>query len=290
MDWTEIKISTTHEALPAISNILEDLGANGLIREELADDLLIKSYLATDEALTAKLSTLKSKIRQLPDYDLDIGSGQVRLESIPDQDWSSSWKENFKPERITNQLVIKPTWEEYQPQQNELIIELDPGMAFGTGSHATTTMCLQAIEDYSAEVESMLDIGTGTGILSIGAHLLGIEEIVAIDIDSTAVEVAQENIALNEIESGIEVKEGDLLSEVENEYDLVVANLLPHIIVDLITNLDQVLAVGSSFILSGITVEKQAEIEAKLTEYDQLEITEIQKEAEWVTIIGERCN
>lgn len=261
----EAKVFTKQKALPAVSSILDDLGVDGLIKEKVKDEvsddnLMVKFYLPVDKSLEAKLSVLKSKIKHLPDYDIDLGSGRIECESISDQDWRESWKENFKSKQVTDKLVIKPTWEDYQPKPEEKVIEIDPGMAFGTGSHVTTTMCLEAIEEYSSQYSDLLDIGTGTGILSIGAYLLGIEDITAIDIDETAVRIAKENLKLNGISQGVKVEQGNLAEEVDNSYGLVVANLLPHIILDLIPNLRQLIDQEGIFILSGITQEKKKEL------------------------------
>ncbi|MBM7623145.1 50S ribosomal protein L11 methyltransferase [Sporohalobacter salinus] len=289
----EIKIFTKQEALAAISSILDDLGVRSLIKEEVKneksdDNLVIKFYLPVDKSLEAKLSVLKSKIKYLPDYNIDLGSGRIESDSIPDQDWSKNWKENFKPQQITDRLVIKPTWEEYQATPKEKIIEIDPGMAFGTGTHETTTMCLEAIEEYSKQCSNLLDIGTGTGILSIGAYLLGIKDITAIDIDEKAVRIAKENLELNKINEGVEVKQSNLAKEIDGSYELVVANLLPHIILDLIPSLSQLLEEDSIFILSGITQEKKAIIEEKLEKFS-LQILEVKESGEWVTLVGKRC-
>lgn len=292
MEWIEVKIFTRRESLPAISNILQDVGAKGLVEEELQpveakDELLIKSYLPVNESVEAKLAILKSRIGHLFEHGLDVGSGRIQVETVPEEDWSSSWKENFKPQKLTEQLVIKPTWEEYQAQPEEKIIELDPGMAFGTGHHVTTTMCISAIEKYGAKRKSMLDIGTGTGILSIAASLLGIEEILAIDIDQEAVEIAGKNLTLNQVQNKVTVKQGDLIAVVEKEYELVVANLLPHIILDLISDMKEVLHKDSIFILSGINKESQKKIQDRLKKHE-LHIKEIKEKEDWVTIIGER--
>ncbi|WP_049772645.1 50S ribosomal protein L11 methyltransferase [Acetohalobium arabaticum] len=292
-EWMEAKVFTKQKALPAVSSILDDLGVDGLIKEKVKDEvsddnLMVKFYLPVDKSLEAKLSVLKSKIKHLPDYDIDLGSGRIECESISDQDWRESWKENFKSKQVTDKLVIKPTWEDYQPKPEEKVIEIDPGMAFGTGSHVTTTMCLEAIEEYSSQYSDLLDIGTGTGILSIGAYLLGIEDITAIDIDETAVRIAKENLKLNGISQGVKVEQGNLAEEVDNSYGLVVANLLPHIILDLIPNLRQLIDQEGIFILSGITQEKKKRIKEELKEFS-LKVIEVKDSGDWVTLIGERC-
>jgi len=292
MKWREVKIFTTKESLPAISNILQDIGIEGLVKEDLEvkgsdDDLLIKAYLPINDSLEAKLAILKSKIGYLHQYGLNSGSGRIELETIPEEDWSSSWKEHFKPTKITDTIVIKPTWEEYEAKPGEKIIELDPGMAFGTGAHATTTMCIEAIEENCDGRENMLDIGTGTGILSVAASLLEIEDILAIDIDDIAVKIAKQNLKLNNLDEEVVVKQGDLVEIVNEKYDLVVGNLLPHIILRLIPDMLEVLDEDSIFILSGINKEKKEEIKEALIDVNLI-VKEVKEEEDWVTIIGER--
>ncbi|GAB6138342.1 50S ribosomal protein L11 methyltransferase [Halanaerobaculum tunisiense] len=284
MSWQEIQISTTYQAYPAISNLLEELNVAGISKEELTakeDEVLIKAYFQADIDLTK----LQEKISSLQEYDLNIGSGKLKVEEVVNKDWASKWKENFKPLKITDRIVIKPTWEEYQLAEEEIVIDIDPGQAFGTGHHETTESCLQLIEDYATKDISLLDIGTGTGILAIAAAKLGVEEIFALDIAPIAIEAARENAQLNQVAEDIEFATGDLVEVVAKDYELVVANLLPHIILDLIPDLAQVITADSRFILSGIIVEKEEQIKDKLEEYGFI-INKRVQQGEWVTLVG----
>lgn len=284
VSWQEIQISTTYQAYPAISNLLEELNVAGISKEELVDkedELLVKAYFQADIDLTK----LQEKISSLQEYDLNVGSGKLEVKEVVNKDWASKWKENFKPLKITDRIVIKPTWEEYQLDEEEIVIDIDPGQAFGTGHHETTESCLQLIEDYATKDTSLLDIGTGTGILSIAAAKLGVEEIFALDIDPIAIEAARENAQLNQVAEDIEFVTGDLVEMVTKDYDLVVANLLPHIILDLIPELAQVITENSRFILSGIIVEKEGKIRDELEEYG-FTINKRVQQGEWVTLVG----
>ncbi len=292
MNWKEVEIKTTNQAFSAISNLLEEAGASGLFTEKIAsedDDIIIKAYFEADNQLEEELQNIQEEISGLEDYDLAIGSAQLEIADLEEEDWANNWKENFKPFHITDQIVIKPTWEEYQASGGEIIIEIDPGQAFGTGHHVTTSSCLEAITSNLSSDTTVLDLGTGTGILSIAAAKLGAAEIFALDIDPVATKVATENAKLNNVAEQINFVTGNLVEEVNTNYDLVIANILPHIILKLIPDLKGVMHNNSRFILSGIVVEKLSEIKSALTEHNFKieEIIEASEESDdWVTIVG----
>ena len=292
MEWKEITIKTTNQAFSAVNNLLEEAGASGLFTEEITnneDEVMIKAYFEDDNSLKQDLKMLQDRINKLQDYGLEIGSAGLEVAQLQEEDWANKWKENFKTFHITDSIVIKPTWEDYKTEEDEIVIEIDPGQAFGTGHHVTTSSCLEAIEDNLSAETSLLDLGTGTGILSIAAAKLGADEILGLDIDSTAVEVARENAALNGVASEIEFRTGNLVDSVERDYDLVVANILPHIILALIPDLERVMHQESRFILSGIVAEKLTEIKEALIE-NGFKINEVIKRSEesedWVTVVG----
>ncbi|MCK8825150.1 50S ribosomal protein L11 methyltransferase [Fuchsiella alkaliacetigena] len=292
MKWIELEIFTTLAASEAVTNILTEFGIEGLSKERPADSsseaqIIIKAYLADNQSSIKKITEIEERIKDLPAYGIDITPGKVAFERILAEDWHTSWQQHFKPRQITEKLAIKPTWADYQPSNDQQVIELDPGRAFGTGLHATTTMCLEAIEEYSLGRESLLDLGSGTGILSIAAALLGMEKVLAVDIDEVAVEAAKENIELNGVQNKVEVRQGSLTKEVDEKFDLVVANILPHIIWELIADLKQVLAENSLFILSGINIEKKSKLQKRLKEFE-LTIMKIKEREDWVTFIGQR--
>lgn len=294
MKWKEITVKTTNQAFSAVSNLLEEAGASGLFTEKInqaRDEVLIKAYFVEDDNLKMKLKRLDDKIKKLKEYGLEIGSIGLEVESLAEEDWATKWKENFKPFHITDDIVIKPTWEEYEVGEDEIMIEMDPGQAFGTGHHVTTSSCLAAIEDNLDEETSLLDLGTGTGILAIAAAKIGAGKILGLDIDQTAVKVARENAELNGVAAKTKFIKGNLVDNVTKDYDLIVANILPHIILDLIPNLERVMQAESRFILSGIVTEKLAAIKECLAENDFV-VTDIIKRSEeseeWVTVIGEK--
>ncbi len=182
----------------------------------------------------------------------------IKTEEVFEKEWTEGWKKYFKPVRITDRIIIKPEWEEYvSKKSNEIIIEIDPGMAFGTGTHETTSLCIELLEAYVDEKAEVLDIGCGSGILSIAAAKLGAKSVTGIDIDETAVEVAKENVEKNGLTDKIRIRHGDLVKNIEKEADIVVANITAEMIISLSKNIHNILKGRKIFIISGILIEKE---------------------------------
>lgn len=205
------------------------------------------------------------------------------VEEIQDQQWADAWKAYYKPEKFGEKIVIKPTWEDYEPQPEEIIVELDPGMAFGTGSHATTKNCLRLLEREVSPGKSVLDIGTGSGILAICCAKLGAAPVLAVDIDIEAVKIAQENIKQNHVENCVQVQCGDLLQTVTGQYDVVIANIVADVIIMLLENIEQFLAPQGVFIISGIIDTREQDVVAAMQK-TSLQIKEIVREDGWVAM------
>lgn len=216
---------------------------------------------------------------------------KIRITSEDDSLWKDKWKEYFKPARITERLTVKPTWEVYEPSGNELVIEIDPGMAFGTGTHETTSLCLKMMEEFLTDRQLMeneapvrvLDVGCGSGILSIGAALLGAEEILAIDIDPEAVRVTEENVRLNGVESSVKVRIGNLVDGIDFKADVVVANLMADLVMELSCHVADHLSSKGVFISSGILAEKAGEV-AEAIRAAGFGIDEIRQDGMWCAI------
>lgn len=196
MKWSEFSIHTSNEAVDAISNILHEAGASGVVIEDSFDlekpreqvfgeiyaldpvdfpvnGVIVKAYLPLNSFLGETVEEIKQSINNLANFNLDLGSNKVTTCEVDDEDWSTSWKKYYHPVKISNRFTIVPTWEDYQPvESDELIIELDPGMAFGTGTHPTTVMSLQALEKHVNNEVDVIDVGTGSGVLAIGAALV----------------------------------------------------------------------------------------------------------------------
>ncbi|MEK3683328.1 50S ribosomal protein L11 methyltransferase [Paenibacillus sp. FSL R10-2736] len=236
MLWHELTVHTTEEAQEMISNLLYEAGAGGVSIEEsgtlnkvrdtrygeLYDEPLndipegeavIKGYYAETAAMDEIVAEVTPRVEELRGFGINPGKALISWKTVDEDEWAHAWKQYFKPLRVSERLTIKPTWEEYTPASpDEKIIELDPGMAFGTGTHPTTALCLRALEKHIASGDEVIDVGTGSGILAVGAVLLGAKSVLALDLDPVAVESARENVALNRLEAAITVKESDLLS------------------------------------------------------------------------------
>ena len=290
MEYTELTVSTTTAGADAVSDLLMRLGATGtqiIDRNDLPDpdrpgrnwelmdralldampeDVQIKAWFSAEEAGRVT-DTLRLELERLRAEDADGAFGALTLSSgsIREEDWANEWKRYFKPFRVGRHLVVKPTWERWDAAPDDLIIEIDPGMAFGTGTHETTALCIELIEAYYQQGR-LLDIGTGSGILAIAAALLGAKDVYAIDIDEDAVRVARENVEKNGFSKAITVEKGDLLKGVRGTYDFAVANILAPVICMLAAPLRKYLTPNGVFVCSGIIREKRDDVFAALTE------------------------
>ena len=310
MNWTEVTIKTTTEAVEAISNILMEERCGGVMIEDPKDFLfqkkneldwdyveeevfnksgqdgvLIKTYIPEERNVLELIETVKARIALLPSFGLDIGEGSVSLSNVNESDWANEWKKYYKPTKVGKKIVVKPSWEDYEKQEGDLIIELDPGMAFGTGTHETTSMCIRELEKYVDETKRVFDIGCGSGILAIAAAKLGAKEVVAGDLDEVAVKVSKENCELNNVSDRVIVKHGSLFEVVEGKADVIVANIIADIIKILANDVSKFLSEDGVFISSGIIHAKIDEVVESL-ENNGFEIVEIVKLGEWSAIVS----
>ncbi|KAF6585828.1 MULTISPECIES: 50S ribosomal protein L11 methyltransferase [Paenibacillus] len=320
MLWNEITIHTSEEAVEMISNFLHEAGAGGVSIEESGSlnkprdtsygqwydrplndipegQAIIKGYFAEEVDMDSVRAQIEPRVEQLRTFDIDPGEVRYELKTVHEDDWANAWKQYFKPLRVSDRLTIKPTWEEYEPaSEDEKIIELDPGMAFGTGTHPTTSLCLRTLESVIQGGEEVIDVGTGSGILAIGAVKLGAKHVLALDLDPVAVSSARENTRLNELEERITIKESDLLS-VLNASDptlgiqlpvkLVVANILAEIILLFIDDVYNALQPGGIYIASGIWKNKEEAVETALKAAG-FEITEINRDEDWLAFVARK--
>ncbi len=251
---------------------------------------VIKAYIVADSVDEAEIKNFFAKKRKelidLEIFEEDIGSFEVSVKKQEIVDWSKKWKENWKPSKISDRIVICPTWEEYQPSKDEIVINLDPGNAFGTGTHATTQLCVDAIEKYMPQNAKIADIGTGSGILAICAIKLGAKAAVAIDNDETAVLTAIENAELNKVADKIHF-ETATIDSIKDEYDFVLANILHNVLAEIMPDLKRIMKIGAKVVLSGILNGKEpCVIEA--IEKNSLKIVEINHKKEWISIVVEK--
>ncbi|MFJ7646346.1 50S ribosomal protein L11 methyltransferase [Lysinibacillus sp. NPDC097279] len=311
MKWSELSIHTKNEAVEAISNILHEAGASGVVIEDSAefakpredqygeiyalneDDfpkegVIVKAYLSESSFLNETVEEIKAAITNLTNFNIDIGENVVSIVEVNEEDWATAWKQYYHPVKISERFTIVPTWEDYTPvSTDELIIELDPGMAFGTGTHPTTVMCLQGLEKVVKEGDTVVDIGTGSGVLSIGAAMLGAKSVHALDLDEVAVRSAQENVALNKVSDKVDVFHGNLLDTVKEPADVVVANILAEIIMSFTDDAFTIVKPGGLYVTSGIIGAKRDDVKAAL-EASGFVIEEVLLMEDWVAIIARR--
>ena len=251
----------------------------------------VVGYLENGPQTPEMLKKIREYLAELADLTPGEGQTQLETEIIPDEDWNKAWKERFKPLPITAHLVIKPTWESYQPNPGEKVIEMDPGMAFGTGHHASTKLALEFVEalfhDKNTPPKTVLDVGTGTGILAMAAALFGAQEVLAIDNDPEAVVVAEENILRNALQPTIPAN-GRALEEIPHQFDLVIANIIHDTLIELAAPLAAHLALNGKLIMAGILTGPQTDnIRATYTALG-LKHLETRSEGEWSALLFTR--
>jgi ribosomal protein L11 methyltransferase len=312
MKWSEISIHTTNEAIEPISHILHEAGASGVVIEdpfELSkeredqfgeiyqlnpDDypeegVIVKAYLHVNSFLGETIEAIKESINNLILYNIDIGKNKVTISEVNEEEWATAWKKYYFPVKISERFTIVPTWEDYTPvSSDELIIELDPGMAFGTGTHPTTVMCIQALERTVKSGDKVIDVGTGSGVLSIAAAMLGADHITAYDLDEVAVTTAKANIELNKVSESVDITQNNLLDGVaKNSADVVVANILAEVILRFTDDVASVVKPDGYFIASGIIQQKKEQVREALVDVG-FEIVETILMEDWVAIIAKR--
>ncbi len=307
MQWIEAKVTfaAPDENLAAelIADIFQNLGTSGVVLDDphlepvegWGSDAVprpqkpaVTGYLPADGRLESKRAELERALAELTRRQ-GVRS-TIAYKALDEQDWAEAWKAFFHPQPITAQLVVKPTWREYDPGPGQQVIEIDPGMAFGTGTHPTTAMCVQLLENHLKPGETVLDVGTGSGILLIAAAKLGAGRLSGVDSDPIAVAIARENLELNGIpKAQADLRCGHLVDTVAERFDVVVANILADVILDLLDQVPAVLAPGGRFICSGIIQSRREEVLEKMAACG-LEPIDREERDEWVALAGRsRC-
>lgn len=308
MNWNEISVSTTTLAVEIISNIFIESGSKGVMIEDPSDfhlqgqdplawdymekevfdfgheDVRVIGYFSSEEDINEKISEIEKRLDYVKSLDLDTGSLEIFKKEVKQENWENEWKKYFNVQKVSKSIVIKPSWEEYSAKEGEKIIDIDPGMAFGTGTHETTRMCINAIEKYMKKGDSLIDIGCGSGILSIAAAHLGAEKVIAVDLDKLAVKVSKENVDLNGFSNIIDVRYGDLTDVIEEKADVIVANIIADIIAKLSENIADFMKEGAYFISSGIINDKKDFVITKLKE-NNFDVIEENNDGEWNCIV-----
>ncbi len=319
MDWLQVKIFTTSEGIDPVCSALYDMGITGVqisdkddfkeflennrkywdyVDEELEklkdEDSCITVYFSADVTGLEQLSLVKSMLAEMrkSDFDKAFGSLEVHVENMRDEDWSENWKKYFKPIEIGKNILIVPQWETNIPDTSRTKFFINPGVSFGTGSHESTKMCIEEIEKHLKKGDTVLDLGCGSGILSVIALLIGAGDAVAVDIDPMAVETAYSNLALNglkrEVYHGFD---GDITTDTslrkklsEKKYDIVLANIVADVIISLSSFVKDFMKDSGVFICSGIIIDRLNEVVERLKR-ENLVIKEIRKMGEWAAVI-----
>lgn len=306
MEWLEITVCTEPDGVEQVAALFAEMNTGGVIIEDPAvirryaaqvhpDEWgvpekasagglpLVKSYLPVDQDLDRKLSNFHAELEWLALSP----APQVSTRRVAEEDWAGAWRAYYKPVRAGQRLVVKPSWEEWRRAPGELVIEMDPGMAFGCGTHATTLLCLRLLEQYVRHGMTVYDVGTGSGILAVAAAKLGAGRVTAVDLDEMACRVARENVRRNEVTGTVRVVRGNLLDMVEGRAGLVVANIIADVIIDLAPAAAGALEAGGIMIASGIIRDRAMAVRAAL-EAAGLELCEQRQEGYWVALVGEK--
>jgi ribosomal protein L11 methyltransferase len=303
MKWIEAKVVYDAEDNPLAGEVIADLffefDLQGVVEEDpaiapdegWAEDSIgraqqhaVIGYFPKDRQAKSRRRILEEKLAVLKAH-----SGvfyRVSYKELDEEDWAEAWKVFFEPQKIGKKIVVKPTWCEYEAASDDIVLELDPGMAFGTGTHPTTALCIRLIEDYLHKGDSVLDIGTGSGILMLAAAKLGAGFVCGLDKNEMAVKIAEANLRLNGIAPRkFSVKEGHLVAGVEERYDLVVANILTQVIYNLLEEIEKILNDGTVFICSGILEKNENLVIARMKTIG-FDILDLCIKDQWVAIAG----
>lgn len=300
MEWTEVNIYTTADGIELLCSKLTDIGIKGFVIKDsedfkeflenkngqwdyIDDDLMgladcetcITVYLPCNDQGADMLNSVRAMLAEMKSSDTEGAYGRLEAElaSIREEDWANNWKQYFKPLKVGDTLVIKPSWEEYDDAGERIILEIDPASSFGTGQHHTTRLCLEILEGCVKEGDRILDLGCGSGILSIAAILLGAENAVAVDIDENAAATAKENAIKNHIPAenyktyfGNILSDEKLAAEIDGQYDIITANIVADVLIAMKDYFKRYLRDGGYLIVSGIIEERMEEVLSAIEE------------------------
>jgi len=317
VEWIQVSIDTTHEGVEALTTSLEDIGIRGfeiedpddfsdflqsefpyrdyvdedLIQEKTNAPVKVKIYVSANEAGNEQLISVRELLARLS-ADESLGSLGLSFETMNEEDWSENWKQFFHPLKIGKRVLVRPEWEECENDDGRVVFTINPGMSFGTGSHATTQLCLEAIEEHTKDGDTILDLGCGSGILSITACLLGAKSAVAVDIDKNAVDIAVRNAEMNGVFADkYDALAGNILENEEmrirfanEKYDIVAANIVSDVIIGISPFAASFVKPGGLFIASGIITERLDEVLGHLEK--NFEIIKICDKNGWASVLA----
>ena len=309
MDWLEVTVRTNTAGADLISELLISAGAKGTsiedrfdafseptdatqwdlidpsVIEKMDEDTLVHAYFPAETTSRETIESLRARLAALtPEWlGFDAGKRALEIANVREEDWAENWKKYYKPFRVGRHLVVRPVWEKYEPQAGDKIISIDPGMAFGNGTHETTSMCLGLVEDYIKPGDTVLDVGTGSGILAIASVLMGAQSALGIDLDPVAVRVANENIERNGLSGRVHAQVGDLVKGIDTQADVVFANIIADAVILLSRAVRAHMKPGGVFICSGIILEREQEVLDALAEAG-FTVDRIEHRGEWSAI------
>ncbi|NLU51156.1 MAG: 50S ribosomal protein L11 methyltransferase [Syntrophomonadaceae bacterium] len=305
MKWKEVSVIAEPPCAEAIAGFFHQLGCGGVVIE---DPHLARQHIENGDwdahelpphFLDQEFIVVKAYFPEGRDVSHRVLAGLKKVEEnfstecrllitdVNEEDWAQSWKEYYHTLTVGERLVIKPSWEEYQPRQNEVVIEMDPGMAFGTGTHVTTRFCLEFLEKYIRGGEKVADVGTGSGILAIAAAKLGAASVIAIEVDELAARVARENVERNQVQDRVEVLNLNFLYEYEEEVDFLVANLTAELIQLMVPKVCRMLHKNGYFLVSGVIASKLPVIQEVLGSHGLL-LEELREDEDWLGIVARK--
>lgn len=311
MTWTEIKIHTTNEAVEPITNLLHEDGVSGVVINEPlttkdeegsrfgeiydldpnhypTSGVYITFYLPSNEHTDEQLNNVRAKIKQLNKFGINLGPNTFHVREIKEENWSTAWKKYYHTVKMTDKITIKPMWENYKSvSTDEIVVTLDPGMAFGTGTHPTTKLSVEALEKYVHNNDHVIDVGCGSGILSIVATLLGAEQVLSLDLDDIAIKSTKLNAKLNDVNEQLIIKKNNLLAGINMEANVIVSNILAEIIIQFPHDAYANLVKGGLFITSGI-IDKKEHLVISHLQAAGFTILETNHLDNWVSIIAKK--
>lgn len=308
MNWTKLTIRTTSEGAEIVTGVLLEAGVSGALIEDRADalegppgrwdildeevlgrmdeDVKVTCFLPEDGCAQEGVPAIRAALARVNAMDLGLNLGKltVELDSVPEEDWAEYWKRDFHPLRVGERFVVKPSWCGYEARPGDRVIEIDPGMAFGSGTHETTALCIELLEAHVRPGDFVVDVGTGTGILAIAASLAGASDVLAIDIDPLSVRVACENVARNGLQDRIRIAQGDLLDALDGQKaNVLVANIVADVILFLAAPARARIAPGGAFLCSGISAPRKDEVLSALRAAGY-EVLDVREAGEWVAV------
>ena len=292
MDWAKITVTTSYDAAEAVANCLFEMSATGVeFKETETDNVQLIAYYPLDDRVGARMQKLRDFLAELPAWGIQPDPATIDLKHVTSEKWAEAWKAAFPPQRVGKRILIVPSWHDSHHNETDILIQLDPGMAFGTGYHPTTRLSLELLEHTVEPHHHIADIGTGSGILTIAAVKLGAEKVDAIEIDPTAIPVAAANFQTNAVTSRVYLSQGDGLKEVDSKYHLIIGNILTKAILPIIPECTPRLHPAGIVIFSGILETELAQVQSVL-EANRFECLQVISEAEdnitWVGIKARR--